>query len=177
MRKRVLISFIIIAFYGCQSKDGPVITKVDPYFDLKTYINTEADRLSKANLSVDKTVAVNGLAETKKLKIVDWKSELSIFSNTEINRASWKGLFKVESNKNLVIYRSDNDKVPVKELCVFLNGNHIKGITAVVKNSNLLYTSIDSLSYFADSAYQVKKQQDIRFLAKKTYLISGKFTR
>ncbi|MGY4384915.1 hypothetical protein ACVWYN_001949 [Pedobacter sp. UYP24] len=177
MKKSVLIPFIVIFIYGCQRKEGPVVVQDFSYFDIKSYMNREAARLQKNNKPITKTVEVDGSSETKQLKISDWKLELSIFSDAEINRDSWKGFFNVEKEGNTVTYNSNNEKVPIKTVKVIYNNKDVKGIVIVVKNKNMLYTSIDSLSYFTDSIYLVKKQQNIRFLAKKTYMIKGKLSK
>ena len=72
-------------------------------------------------------------------------------------------------------YISNNDKVPVKEVKVYKNGGKVNGIAIIVKNENILYSSTDSLIYFPDSLYQVRKQQNIRFLSDRNYLIKGMF--
>lgn len=145
------------------------------YFDVKGYFDLEVARLSKLQPTIQKTVAVNGEAETKAIKITDWKHELSAFNDAEINRASWKGLFSVSKKENENVYTSNDKKVPVKKLKVVLVKGRINRISIIIQNSNILYNSIDTLTYCTDSLYQVKKQQNIRFLSNKNYLIEGKF--
>ncbi|RZJ99793.1 MAG: hypothetical protein EOO43_25830 [Flavobacterium sp.] len=72
-------------------------------------------------------------------------------------------------------YISNDEKVPVKEVELTLVKGKIEKILIIIQNKNILYTSIDSLTYCTDSIYQVKKQQNIRFLSNKNYLIEGKF--
>ncbi len=177
MKKNILIPFIVIAIYGCQRKEEPIVEKSLPYFDVKNYIDKEAARLQKIDRLILKKVEVNGSSETKLLKISNWKEELNIFSDSEINRASWNGLFKIEKTLDTFNYTSDNEKVPIKELKVVYKNNLVKGIVIVVKNTNMLYTSIDSLGYFADSIYVVKKLQNIKFLTNKSYLVTGKMSK
>jgi hypothetical protein len=176
MKRNTLPALIFLLFIcSCNPAKNEQQKTGSEYFDVKGYFNVEIARLSKLQPIVKKTVAVNGESETKALKIKDWKHELSAFSEAEINRASWKGLFVVSKTENMQRYVSDDEKVPVKEIKIGLRKGKINKILVVIQNKNILYTSLDSLTYGVDSLYQVKKQQNIRFLSDKNYLIEGKF--
>jgi hypothetical protein len=144
------------------------------YFDIKGYFDSEIASLSKLNPSITKTVGINGSLETKKLKIRDWKSELSAFTDADINRASWKGLFKVSKSDTLLNYTSNDDKVPIKDVKIYTLNGKVERIVVIKENENYLYNSIDTLSYYSGSMYRIQKQQNIRFLSDKNYLIEGK---
>ncbi len=90
-------------------------------------------------------------------------------------RTSWKGLFNLSKKEGQEIYNSANEKVPVKEIKIDKEGQNIKAIMIVVKNSNSLYTSEDSLFYYPDSIYCIKKTQKIKLLDEKKYEIKGLF--
>jgi hypothetical protein len=144
------------------------------YFDIKGYFDSEIASLSKLNPSITKTVGINGSLETKNLKIRDWKSELSAFTDADINRASWKGLFKVSKSDTLLNYTSNDDKVPIKDVKIYTLNGKVERIVVIKKNENYLYKSIDTLNYYSGSIYRIQKQQNIRFLSDKNYLIEGK---
>ena len=112
---------------------------------------------------------INDSLERKAVRILDWKKELSIFSEADINRASWKGLFKLEKHDGTDIYTSDDEKVPVKKLALRFEGKRIKQILIVLNTNNSLYDSKDSLSYYPDSLYRIKKTQHIKLLSSKHY--------
>ncbi|MFP5081958.1 hypothetical protein [Pedobacter sp. JCM 36344] len=176
MRKNALFPLTLL-FLICSCKsptDKEQISKSE-YFDIKGYFEAEISRVSKLKPSIKKTVAVNGILETKTIKIKDWKHELSAFSDADINRASWKGLFIVSKMDTMETYLSENDKVTVREVTVKLRKGQVYKISIVIQNKNMLYDSVDSLIYVADSLYRVKKQQNIKFLSTKNYLIEGKF--
>jgi len=44
----------------------------------------------------------------------------------------------------------------------------------VISNKNILYSSGDTLVYYPDSLYEIRKHQKIKLLAQKTYQITGK---
>lgn len=166
---------ILLFLLSCNAGTDQRQKNASRYFDLKGYFEKEANRLTKASSGVRKTVGINGSYETKTLKIADWKRELSSISNADINKASWRGAFRIIRSENKVTYRSDDKKVPVKELCIFYRDNIPSGFLVLIRNSNALYTSSDSLTYYPDSLYRIKRNQQIKFRSEKNYEITVKF--
>lgn len=175
MRYPILSIIGISIFFGCSNAAKEDSKNDLGYFDLKSYFQQEATRLARKNPVFNKTVLINADAETKTLRISDWPTELAVFSDANINRASWKGLFKVQKSPEKDIYRSENEKVPVKEVIVEKRGNRIYGIQIKIDNVNSLYTSSDTLTYYPDSLYHINKTQHIKLLPSKHYQIIGKF--
>lgn len=145
------------------------------YFDIKGYFDKEIHRLQKLQPKITKTVSVNDSAETRLTKIADWKKELALFSESDINRDSWRDLFKTERKNNVIRYTTQDENVPVKEIRIVMHNQLPREIKIVVNNINSLYDSTDSLVYYPDSLYFVKKSQKIRLLSEKKYEITGKF--
>ncbi|MET3115278.1 hypothetical protein AAKU52_003025 [Pedobacter sp. CG_S7] len=174
MHKNILAGGFFLLFMGCGNTEQQ--QKVpQKYFDLKDYFLQEATRLNKTNPIVLKTVALNNASESKQLPIEDWNKELANFSDADINKSAWQGFFSVVKNDQKEVYTSDNDKVAVKELTVIHKNSKISGIKILLKTSNYLYQSTDTLSYFPDSLYEIRKTQKIRLLNAKKYNIKGVF--
>ena len=172
--------FILLLCSGCQSAPEQMQKNDLTYFDLKGFFEKESARLSKTSPFITKTVRVNDFSETKRIRITDWNKELEIFKDADINKNSWKGLFKITKLSDKEQYTTDSKKVPVKVLTVsYKKGstqvNELSCLQIVVKNTNLLYNSTDTLIYYPDSLYEVKKTQNILLLSSKLYQISGKF--
>ncbi|MES2830133.1 MAG: hypothetical protein V4687_18385 [Bacteroidota bacterium] len=165
----------LLLLFGCSGNEKPRTFQSGSYFDSKTYFKAEAARLSKLSPKVSKCVEVNKLSETRRMKIADWNKEFNSFVEAGINRTSWKGLFTVQKSGESTTYKSVDEKIPVKKLIVILKERKVIGIKVFVQNKNLLYASTDSLIYFPDSLYQIKKYQNIRFLTNKTFSITGRF--
>lgn len=175
MKKQHLIYCTILLLFGCRNATEQRQNSNHSYFDVKGYFETEADRIRKLGPTIKKTVAVDDSTETQSLKIVDWKRELAAFSDADINRASWKGMFKIAKSNGNEIYTSDNEKIPVKQVGIFYKDKKLFRLQMLIENKNTLYTSLDTLNYYPDSLYQIKKVQNIRLLNKKNYVITGRF--
>ena len=174
MSKSWAIFPLLIALASCSepTAERPVGQK---YFDLKAYIQQEAVRLAGKNPIVSKTVTVNGMVENKKVRIPDWSAELTSFSDADINKAAWQGLFKIVKNDTLERYQSNDDKVNVKRLDIVRKNGRVAKLEVSMKTTNYLYTSTDQLTYYPDSIYQIEKSQKIKLLQPKSYKVTGEF--
>lgn len=172
--KKILICCLVIFCSSCTLKEQENLND-QLYFDVDNYFKLEAKRLTKANPQVDKTVNVNGDTEHKKLRVNNWEKEFESFISADINKASWRGAFKVKKEQNLETYLATSDKIPVKKLEITYRNDKIYGIKILIANTNHLYSSKDSLSYYPDSLYAIKKVQQIKLMEQKSYSITGKF--
>ena len=175
MMKKLLILVFALAFFSCNQREAAKANTELLYFDLKGYFGKEIIRLRNAKVKVDKTVSINGISEKKSLLITDWDKELAIFVNADINKTSWKGSFKVSRQNGVESYTANSKKIPVKKVSIAHKDSRISKIEIIVNNKNILYQSIDTLTYYPDQLYQIKKQQKIRLLAPKEYSIFAKF--
>jgi hypothetical protein len=175
MRNTFFLLWTFLFFGSCDSAAPEKQNAVSPYFDMKGFMEKEVKRLNQLNPAIDKTVMVNNAGEHRKLKISDWQKELSAFTDADINKTAWEGLFTRNKTPTEDRYTSHEDKVPVKSLSVQYRKGMIFKIQILNSNSNSLYTSNDTLSYFPDSLYEIRKTQHIRLLNQKNYRITGKF--
>ncbi|WP_412465711.1 hypothetical protein [Pedobacter sp. KLB.chiD] len=174
MIKKLFIPVFALALLSCnQRKEAEANTNL-VYFNIKGYFEKEISRLQKLNPTVNKTVSVNGTIESKSAKIADWTKELAIFVNADINKTSWKGSFKTKEQNGVDVYTSDHNKIPVKKVSISWKGKKVGKIEIIIDNKNIVYRSQDTLTYFPDSLYSIKKQQKIKLLTAKRYAVIGK---
>lgn len=174
MIKKLCILVFSLGLFSCnQQKESEANTDL-LYFDVKGYFGKEIARLRKLKPSVNKTVSINETNENKILKITDWEKELAIFLNADINKTSWKGSFVISKQNGSDVYTSSSKKIPVKIITVKRDSLRIRKIEIIIAYQNILYQSHDTLSYYPDSLYEIKKEQKIRFLKEKKYSITGK---
>ena len=167
------IGFFILILSSCTANEQNK-TQTGTYFNLKGYFEKEADRLNKLSLQIDKSVEINGNGEQKLVKIKDFKNELSTFIASDINKSSWRGSFSVKKEASIERYTTLNEKIPVKKVEIRYLNEKIKQIQIIALTNNILYHSSDTLTYYPDSLYEIKKTQKIKLLKEKKYIIKGK---
>ncbi len=171
--KTVLI-LLSIWLAGCKSEDkAPDVVK--NYFDIRGFFNSEATRLGNKNTVVLKTVSDNHSSEEKKVTIADWQNELELFSESDINKASWKDSYKTEKKSNTVIYVAAEPGLRTRKISITRSlAGKISRIQIENKAENMLYTSVENLNYYPDSLYIIDKFQKVRILGPHHYIITGK---
>ncbi|WP_316801350.1 hypothetical protein [Pedobacter frigidisoli] len=174
MIRKLLILALAFGFTSCNQERETNANARLSYFDVKGFFSKEINRLRLSNPIVEKTVSVNGVSENRKIKIADWEKELAVFTNADINKASWQGEFKVTVDHQLTIYSSANKKIPVKKILITHQQAKVAKIEIIVENKNILFQSVDTLRYAPGLFYEIKKLQKIRFLKQKSYHIVGK---
>lgn len=174
MTKKLYIAVFALALLSCNQRKAAEANTGFLYFDIKGYFGKEISRLQKLNPTVQKTVSVNGNTDNKATHIADWQKELAIFVNADINKTSWRGSFKINQENGADVYTSDNKKIPVKKVLVERSNAKINKLEIIIDNKNILFQTQDTLTYYPDSLYQIKKQQKIRLLNQKKYLVVGK---
>jgi hypothetical protein len=133
--------------------------------------------LSNTNFSVVKTVSRNGDSETKTVKITNWPGELSVFSESNINKPSWKNSYKTTTSGGITIYKALEPELKTRE--IILKKQNDKVVYLMVFNviNNSLFQTREKLTYYPDSLYRIQRKQHVRFLGTNDYLIEGKLKR
>jgi hypothetical protein len=145
------------------------------YFDLQGYFKGDSARLSRSNPTILKKVEHNNIAESKKIHIKNWGTELSLFSQSYINKPAWKDSYSIITNGNTVTYRALDTALKTRSISIQKINGKIKCITIFNSSNNTLYHTQEKLSYFPDSLYLIQKVQSVMLLGTNRYTISGKF--
>jgi hypothetical protein len=175
-RLKLLIPGLIL-LSGMQSckNDGSNDGKGMKYFDLKGYFKTDSTRLSKLNPLINKTIVNNTVSETKKVHIPDWGTELSLFTESDINKPAWKTSYTVQATTDFLIYKAKDPALTTRDIIIKRDGDKIKWILIFNHTKNLLYETEEKLSYFPDSLYLIEKLQRVKLMGTDKYTIRGSF--
>jgi hypothetical protein len=174
-----LIGLILLCFASCK-KDSGAAKDTMKFFDLKGYFAGEAARLSKLNPSVDKIATYDYQTEEQKIHITNWASELSMFSESDINKPAWRLSYDMQSSEGFITYKAKDPELKTQDITIKKDGDRIKWIMIINHTKSTIFTkklyeTIEKLSYFPDSAYRIQKKQYTRFLGFNTYNVKGKF--
>lgn len=163
---------LLLAINSCKN-DSHSATDTNKFFDIKGFFKADSARLSKLNPLVNKTVVHNGITETKKVHIPNWGTELSLFSESDINKPAWKASYDVQTTDDFLIYKANDPSLKTQKIIIKKQNNRLKWIMIVNHTKNILYESYEKLSYFPDSLYLIQKKQSVRVLGTDIYKISG----
>lgn len=163
---------LLVCIQSCKQESGNNGHTVQ-FFDLKGYFKADSVRLSKLNPVVNKTVMHNNVTESKKVHIPNWGTELGLFTQSDINKPAWKASYLVQATDDFLIYKAKDPALKTRDIIIKRNGNKIKWILIFNHTKNILYETVEKLSYFPDSLYLIEKTQRVRLLGTDKYKISG----
>jgi hypothetical protein len=169
VNRNILFGLLLIS-----SCSGPEQTADLRYIDLKGYFEAEAARMEQSGRKVDKTVSRNGSAESKTGIAPDWRTELSLFIESDINKPAWKTSYSIREDSISVEYEAIGDDLRTR-LIKIMKDTHgdIREVSITNQISNRLYSSSEELSYIPDSLYKIFKKQDVIVIGQNEYEIKG----
>ena len=175
MRQNSLLFFLIMVFLtACSSREN--LDQSAHFFDLRGYFDKEAQRLQTTNPLIEKTVSQKNDSEKKQLRLSNWKTELELFTESDINKPSWKDSYHIIKKGYTTQYLAKDPDLRTQKIFIKrVDNNSIKQISIVNQSSNALYTSAEQLDYFPDSLYSIRKEQNVKVIGLKSYSISARF--
>ncbi|TAF44530.1 MAG: hypothetical protein EAZ51_06115 [Sphingobacteriales bacterium] len=160
---------------GCQKSASKSVKTEIYFFDLKTFFNTEASRLMLANKPIYKTVYVKNVPEKKLIKITNWASELSLFSQSDINKTAFKNSYRIKSTANKIVYTAKVSDVKTRSILIYLEQKKPVSITIINHQKNYIFETWETLYYATNTKYSIKKKQKLLFWDTDEYKIFGNF--
>jgi len=170
---------ILTGIQSCRS-DSHAGTDTKQFFDLKKYFAAESARLTKINPLINKTAVHNSVTETKKVNVTNWSNELSLFSESDINKPAWKASYSTSTSEGITTYTAIDPDLKTRSIIIEKRQDKVKLIliynyTKTTLFGKALYWTTEELSYVPDSMYRIQKRQFVRTLGEKKYFIKGLF--
>lgn len=159
------------------------------YYDLKGFIESQISVLNKVRPEVIKTMSVSGKNETRTSREMDWKKELELFVQADINKPAYSKSYSITKPDSLtVLYTlSSGESLPVRFLKIEMD--KISGmpvlIQAQLRSENKLYQSEKNIEMHGSvqggqwhlNTYAIKGYQKLATMDKKAFEISAKVKR
>lgn len=167
----VLAVLLMVILASCAE---PAKKPAGKYTDIKGFFESEASRLRKKRAIVDKTVRRNEVSETKHGLSVNWKNELALFIESDINKPAWHDSYKVTGDSSSISYIALDNDLRTRSIEIHKGPDgRLLEISIINETKNNLYKSFESLKYITDSTYMINKTQDVLLLGNNRYTITG----
>ncbi|AWV98054.1 hypothetical protein [Arcticibacterium luteifluviistationis] len=172
------LSFLLIlGLISCNPEESSIREKT--FYDLETVIQNEIDWLSEHKPTVKKSVRINDETEELSTNDIDWKKELEIIIQSDLNKAAYKLSYNETDSLNKISYKiKEGEKLPVASLDIWKNKNGtISRIASVHITDNYLYSSTKNIvAEFSKghlAYYDIKGYQQLFVGTKKSFDITG----
>jgi len=175
----IKIFLLIFVLSACNSNEQADTEQVKYFFDLKGYFDEQSKIINEKYKTPIKTVSVDGKAQRKQLKKIDWEKELSVFASADINKSAWQDKYRIDTMATInavnVVYTALDDKLKTRLINVKLNNKLVEFISIDQLSDNMIYNSKKTLTYSPESGYTLENRQKARFLKEHLYEIKVDF--
>ena len=186
--KACYLFLVFFMFISCESEKKN-IDQTKTFYDLRGFIEGQITDLSLEKPVVSKTMAIGKEKSQLSSKDIDWKKELELFIQADINKPAYKNSYKILRTDS-VTYEylvKANEKIPVQYLKIKLDrprGLPVE-IEALLKSENRLYKSEKKIgllcSYTNEKAkiisYKIEGFQKLITMDEKPFKIEGSVKR
>lgn len=140
----VFLFAVIFLLSSCDSAQERK-SKVMTYYDLKGFIESQISILNKEKPEVTKTMSVSGKNETRTSNDLDWKKELELFIQADINKPAYSKSYSITKPDSMtVLYKiKTGESLPVRYLKIEVDKNSGTPVRvqALLRSENKLYQS------------------------------------
>lgn len=155
------------------------------YYDLKGFIENQIVYLNEKKPEVSKTALLGSKREVSKTREVDWKKELELFIQADINKPSYRQSYEMVQNGPLHYeYRlKPGNDLPVSYVKIDTDSvlKQPLRVEAMIRASNKVYHSEKKLvlnavkrdNLLEVNSYEVDGYQKLIFVEKKVFRIHG----
>ncbi|AFM05462.1 hypothetical protein Fleli_3123 [Bernardetia litoralis DSM 6794] len=181
----VLFSFLFFAFIisSCTPPDVKETTN-SQFFDLEGFLDNQIIQLDKKEITITKKTILQGQKDEQIFKKIDWKDEFAFFYASDINKRQLRDRYKIEKKPQEWIFKTEDEKLIVKEMKIIFNQNitsksfkNVKEIVIVQKDKNNLYendrTLIIKVKNGLLESYSIKGSEDVILNEKQGFLVEA----
>ncbi|NIJ51339.1 hypothetical protein [Dyadobacter arcticus] len=156
------------------------------YYDLKGFVDNQIVYLDEKKPMVYKTTMLNGKKEIGKSTNIDWKKELELFIQADINKPAYRQSYDVvrKDSSEYEYTLRPNMNLPVRYLKIVTDKsiNQPLYVKALLKSENKIYDSEKSIELICTKAnnlwelksFSVHGYQKLIFMDKKLFQIESK---
>ncbi|POY35260.1 hypothetical protein C3K47_15875 [Solitalea longa] len=167
---------VLLSAVSCINSPKHQNTANSPYFNIKAYFESEVNRLNIEHPKISKTVNSNGKTESKVIQDTIWRSELSVFINSNINKPAWNKSYLVNKSDTSEVYKAIDTTLKTREISIIKHPDGtIKSISILNTTDNELYELVEKLEYIPNKFYKIERKQQSKLLKESSFVVEGKF--
>ena len=150
---------------ACKNENKPAtISAPIDLFDLKPLVQKDIQQLTAKGCGIKKEVTIDGKTQVQLLPNAGFAKELQPLLDCDINKASWKYKFTVDSTalngEKIITYSTSSDKVKVKMMQVFMDScNTVKRVEIKKEIRSFTFSFDSQIGYYPGKGYDIRSSQ------------------
>lgn len=186
MKRFHLYLLVFTAYlYACSTPPSQETVSTRDYFDLRGFMERQIASLTAIHPVVSKTMKIGDSSEQISTSSVDWKKELDLFLQADLNKPALKGSYDSFRPDSVTFeYKlKPNEDLPVEYLKIVLDSisNEPAHLEARILTKNKLYESRKNLQLECGredgtwilKSYQISGYQELLFTDRKIFQITA----
>lgn len=173
MHRLLLSSLLVLTLCTCgpapetNGEDGTPL-ETNAFFDLESYLDAEIERLTENKVTADKTITLNGKTEAKDNATINYKNDLRLFREADINKPAWVDKYRADEQKlsgshTKTTYTTLDSSLVVHRLMIEQDQGVPVRIEIDRKTGTVLSDGDHRLVYESGKGYSVATKQTNRF--------------
>ena len=158
---------LLLLLTACYAEEVREDMSRDPFFNLQAYIDRQVDSLQAADITVTKTITLNGTTETQELADLKFANDLRIFREADINKPAWLDKYRSEREERdgqlVQTYTALDSSLQTRELTVVSEDGDPVRIEILRKTGTVLSDGLHRMVYQPASGYSMRTRQRNRF--------------
>lgn len=180
----LVAAFFCLNFISCTPEEsGDDAPKA--YYDLKGYVENQIVYLTEKKPEVRKTAILGNKRDVSQTRTINWKKELELFLQADINKPSYRQSYEVIQNGPLHYeYRlKPGNDLPVQYLRIDTDSvlKQPLHVEALIRSKNKIYNSEKKLvlksakrdNLMGVNVYEVSGYQKLIFVERKVFRVNG----
>jgi hypothetical protein len=167
MKKYWSLSLTLLILISCKPKDNKNAKNQVNFFDLKGFL-TEQVALDLASIqSLEKSIYVNGVKETKTLGKEFVTGDINGFKEADINKPAWSDKYKVDSlldgqnHLSETVYTALDTSMRTRELRIVYSNDKVIEIKIEKSNINAAINMNQKMYYTVNKGYSIIHYQKL----------------
>lgn len=177
---KILSLLLIFNVLGCS--DQPSKKSSTAYFDLKSYMDQEIQKVS-TSYTGSKAVSINNKKESMSVNSKSLVQDLMVFKNSDINKPSWRGMYQVDSSFNAekqllkVAYKALKPTLKTQLLALSFQNDQIVKLEITNLTKARIADANQTLIYEPGKGYFVENRQKLMLFPESVITIKTDFVK
>jgi hypothetical protein len=163
----LICSLLLIAACHHEPVASNVVSGQKNFFDLKGYFDGEIQRLQSIGSRAKKVVLANGKHEEQIVHSINFQQELSVFSESDVNRPAWSDKYVVDTafNEQRQIshlhIKAIDEKLKTHKIDIDFKNTFVTRILIENNSSSSIASSSQVLIYEPRFGYSIESNQKV----------------
>ncbi len=156
---------------GCLPDTGaPEGIPQSPFYDLQGFFEAEVERLQARQPKVEKTVSFDQSTETERLDSINYRRELKVFLDSDINRPAWWDRYTIDSTwqdgaLQSIHYQAKADDLKIRSIRLTFERDSLLAVDLELNAESAATAFRQSLHYAPAEGYRIVTRQDVMLSA------------